>query len=147
MSPKVLGFFGLVPFTCSSVAVQTFKDVSIQHEARYTVHDVIGANPVPEYIGPGQTKVSFALKLTTQLGTPTATLALLKTMQESGESYRLLLGPNYMGKYYLHSFSEDQPYHNGLGAAQVVDVTLNLEEDKGFSLPGAVLDVAKRVFA
>lgn len=47
----ILGMYGIMPFACSSSAVQTFRDVQISHSARWATHDVIGETPVNEYIG------------------------------------------------------------------------------------------------
>ncbi len=148
MSMGMQGMFGYVPFSVSSVAVQTFKNVQINHEARYAVHDVIGEHPVPEYIGPGQKKISFTIQLRQLLGgAPALTVETLKNMQASGESYRLMLGPDYMGKYYLRSFTEQRQYFNADGASIATDVQLNLEEDRGFNTISTVLNVVKRIFS
>ena len=148
MSLGILGMFGLVPFTCSGNAVQTFKDVQINHEARYAVHDVIGNAPVPEYIGPGQRKITFNMQLRSQFGSPPAVvIELLKQMLDSGESYRLCLGPEYLGKFYLRSFSEQRKYFDGAGVAIATDVSLSIEEDQGFNIVTSFLDMVRRIFS
>ena len=147
MSVGVQGIYGLVPFTCSSAAVQTFRDVSVQHEARYAGHDVIGETPIPEYIGPGQIKISFNIQINSVYGlSPALIVGMLTEMQESGESYRLCLGPEYLGKFYLRSFTEDRKFFEGTGLVIGSDLSLNLEEDKGVSIVSSVLSAIKRVF-
>lgn len=131
----VLGFFGKVPFTCSSEQVATFQNLQIQRQSRYATHDVLGQKPVHEYVGPSLTTMSFKIQLRSYLNSsPSAYLPLLKDMLESGEAHRLLLGPKYYGKYILTGFSEDQKHFNGIGLCIAADVSLQLEEAQGFSL-------------
>ncbi len=131
----VLGFFGKVPFTCSSEQVATFQNLQIQRQSRYATHDVLGQKPVHEYVGPALTTVSFKIQLRSYLkSSPEVYLSLLKDMLESGDAQRLLLGPKYYGKYVLTGFSEDQKFFNGLGTCIAADVSLQLEEAQGFSL-------------
>ena len=131
----VLGFFGKVPFTCSSEQVATFQNLQIQRQSRYATHDVLGQKPVHEYVGPSLTTMSFKIQLRSYLkSSPEVYLSLLKDMLESGDAQRLLLGPKYYGKYVLTGFSEDQKFFNGLGTCIAADVSLQLEEAQGFSL-------------
>jgi len=131
----VLGFFGKIPFTCSTEQVATFKDLQIQRQSRYATHDVLGQKPVQEYIGPALTTVSFKIQLRSYLKSNPATyLAMLKDILDSGKAQRLLLGPQYYGKYILTGYSEDQKYFNGIGACIAADVSLQLDEAQGFSL-------------
>lgn len=147
MGIGVLGIYGLVPFTCSTFQVCTFKDLQIKHSARYANHEVIGNDPVNEYIGPSHKTVSFKIQLRQQFNSaPTIYIPLLDKMLESGKSWPLCLGPDYMGKYILNSFDEDRLFFNGLGVPIVTDVTLQLTEDQSFSLTKAVTSVAKKIF-
>ena len=135
MSLGVLGIFGLVPFTCSSLQVCTFQDLQVKHSARFSTHDVIGAMPVNEYIGPVQDTISFKIQLRQTLKAPPAVyIALLNSMLSSGDSYPLMFGPEYMGKFILLSFDEDRKYFNGIGTPIATDVSLQLRSDKTFSL-------------
>ncbi len=131
----VLGFFGKVPFTCSSEQVATFKDLQITHSSRYATHDVIGEQPVSEYIGPSKREISFKMQLSARFKSPPAVyVAILNLMLESGESHHLCFGTEYMGKFILTGFSEDRKFFNGQGSPINTDVTLNLIEDKSSSL-------------
>lgn len=131
----VLGFFGEVPFTCSSEQVATFNDVQVQHQSRYANHDILGQKPVHEYVGPANSTVSFKVKLYAQHNAPPSLyIELLQDMLNSGEAQRLMLGTRYYGKYILTGFTENQQFFNGVGNSIVTEVTLNLEEAQGFSL-------------
>lgn len=131
----VLGFFGKVPFTCSSEQVATFKDLQISHSSRYASHDVIGEKPVSEYIGPSKMEISFKMQLSSRFKSPPSVyIAILKNMLDSGESHHLCFGPEYMGKFILTSFSEDRKFFNGQGIPIVTDVSLTLIEDESTTL-------------
>ncbi len=133
----VLGFFGKVPFTCSSEQVATFKDVSIKHSSRYATHDVIGLQPVAEYIGPARREISFSIQLSAAMKSPPVVyIPILSYMLKSGESHHLCLGPEYMGKYILTDFNEERKFFNGQGVPINTDVTLTLVEDGSTSLLG-----------
>ena len=139
MALGVLGMYGIIPFVCSSSAVATFKDVNIEHATRFATHEVIGQTPVNEYIGPDRNKVSFSIQLRAAFGSsPAVYVALLNAQLETGEANHLILGPDYMGKYILTGFTEERKYFNGIGLSIATDVSLTLEEDKGFSLISAV---------
>ena len=131
----VLGFFGKVPFTCSSEQVATFKDLGITHSSRYATHDVIGEKPVSEYIGPSKKEISFKMTLSAQYNSPPLLyVTVLKNMLESGESHHLCFGPEYMGKFILTGFKEDRKFFNGQGIPIVTDVSLTLIEDESTTL-------------
>ena len=137
----IQGIFGMVPFSCSSAQVLTFKDVSIQHNSRYATHDVIGQQPVNEYIGPALTTISFSVQLRSQQNSPPSVyIIMLNEMLESAKSYPLCLGPDYLGRYILNSFTENRLHFSGAGIAIATDVTLQLTLDKRFSL----LDTAQK---
>lgn len=139
MSLGVLGIFGLVPFTCSSLQVCTFQDLQIKHSARYSTHEVIGAMPVNEYIGPEQDTITFKIQLRQILKSPPSVyVALLNSMLSSGQSYPLMFGPEYMGKFILLAFDEERKYFNGIGTPIATDVSIQLRSDKTFSLLSAV---------
>jgi phage protein U len=124
-----LGLLGVIPFVCSSSVVMTFKDLQVERSDRWATHEVIGQKPKLEYIGPQLLQVSFAIQLNSALGiTPLAALVALKEMMELHEPQRLLIGPEYMGKFIIESISESRKHHSGLGICVSADVTVNLRE-------------------
>lgn len=129
MSFGVTGLFGLVPFVCSASVVSTFKDVNRELSTRWAQHDVIGQKPMFEWVGQDAVRVSFRMRFDLSLGTPpVAALLLLKKMLEQHKPYRLLFGPEYMGKFIIESISEERRFHTGLGLCQVAEVNISLLE-------------------
>lgn len=144
MNIGILGMFGTVPFWCSDKAVLTFSGVQVSHPARYAVHDVIGGKPVPEFVGPGQKEVSFSVHLMSAFNAPPSVwVPVLETMLDSGQSYRLLLGPDYFGAYCLDSFSEDRKFTDGHGIPIDSEVSLTLKEASGFNIFTAAVSAAR----
>ena len=96
---------------------------------RWATHEVIGRKPVLERIGPELTTVSLEIPLNAMIGLPPLTgIKVFREMLETGEPQRLLIGPDYLGKFVVESVSENQPYHTGLGIPVAATVTLTLKE-------------------
>lgn len=129
MSFGVTGLLGILPFVCSSSVVLTFRGVSRELSTRFAQHDVIGKKPVHEWIGEEANRISFKIRFDSSLNSPpTVGLLLLKKMLESHEPQRLLLGPEYMGKFIIESISEERRFHTGLGVCQIAEATITLLE-------------------
>lgn len=126
---SLTGLFGKVPFVSSSAIVYTFKDLSVSRSARWATHEIIGKKPKLEYIGPGLTEVSFNIQLNSSLGTPPlVALIMLKKMLEKKQAERLLIGPDYLGKFVIESIGEERKYHNNLGICVSAEVSITLKE-------------------
>lgn len=123
------GLLGSIPFVCSSAMVMTFRNLQIERSMRWATHEVIGQKPVLERIGPELTTVSFEIQLNSLLGVPPAVgIQVFRQMIEKGEPQRLLIGPDYLGKFVIESLSENQPYHTGFGVPVTATLTLSLRE-------------------
>ena len=126
---SIMGLFGTLPFICSSSVTFTFKDLSVSRKARWATHEVIGQKPVLEYIGPGLAEVSFNIQLNSSLGMPPlAALIVLEKMLEAKKPQRLLIGPDYLGKFVLESIGESRKHHTKLGVCVSADVSITLKE-------------------
>ncbi len=125
----VLGVFGTVPFICAYDKVFTFNDLSRTRSVRWAKHDVIGAKPVLEYVGPELDKVSLKIRFDTSLNMPPAVgLLLLKKLTDAHESHILVIGGEYMGRFVIESVSETRKHHTGAGVCIVAEATLELSE-------------------
>lgn len=126
---SLTGLFGKVPFVSSNAVVYTFKDLSVSRSARWATHEIIGKKPKLEYIGPGLTEVSFNIQLNSSLGTPPlVALIMLKNMLEKKQPERLLIGPDYLGKFVIESIGEERKYHNNFGICVSAEVSITLKE-------------------
>ena len=117
---SLTGLFGKVPFVSSSAIVYTFKDLSVSRSARWATHEIIGKKPKLEYIN---------IQLNSSLGTPPlVALIMLKKMLEKKQPERLLIGPDYLGKFVIESISEGRKYHNNFGICVSAEVGITLKE-------------------
>ena len=123
------GLLGTIPFVCSSAMVMTFRNLQIERSMRWATHEVIGKKPVLELVGPELITVNFEIQLNSMLGVPpTVAIAVFRKMIEKGEPQRLLIGPDYLGKFVIESMSESQPYHTGFGIPVAATISLSLKE-------------------
>ena len=142
MALGVLGLFGDVFFTCSSSQVKTFKDLQVQRSARFAKHDLIGQKPVLEKIGPDLPTVTFTIQLRSQFNSsPVIYMPILQRMIDDCEAYKLILGPDYFGKYVIEGLSEDRKYHNGYGVCIAADISLSLRAAEEASTLGLASDL------
>ena len=124
-----LGMIGTLPFVCSHEKVMTFSNLQTERSVRYAVHEVIGKKPVLEFIGENLSRVSFQIRFDSSLGfPPNIGLMALREMMKEGSSKRLLIGPEYMGKYVIESIGEERKFHTGAGVCSVAVATISLTE-------------------
>lgn len=125
----VIGTFGMVTFVCAFDKVFTFKDLTRSRSVRWAKHDVIGAKPVLEYIGPELDKVSLKVRFDTSLNMPPAVGLLgLKKLTDGHESHALTIGGEYVGRFVIDSVSETRRHHTGAGICLVAEATIELTE-------------------
>ena len=131
----VIGTFGNLPFVCSSVFVLTFNGLRRELSVRWAQHDVIGAKPELEYIGPDLASISMSIRFDSTLGlAPVMGLKKLKSMLEDGTARALVIGGEYFGRFVMESVSEERRHHTGFGVCQVAEAKISLKECGGTSL-------------
>lgn len=125
----VLGVFGEVPFVCAYDKVFTFNDLSRSRSVRWAKHDVIGAKPVLEYVGPELDKVSLKIRFDTSLNMPPAAgLLMLKKLTDDHEAKALVIGGEYVGRFVIESVTETRRHHTGAGVCIVAEAAIELTE-------------------
>lgn len=127
----MIGSFGPVIFTVSSLAVLTFTDFNQSASKRTSVHEVISGKPRTEYLGAGLQKVSFKIKLDATYGVrPRLMIDLLKTMAESPMAYPLVIGgrPIGLNNWSLDSISENDNVMYNFGELVQAEISLSLTE-------------------
>lgn len=126
---SAVGLFGVIPFVCSSAVVMTFRNLRVDRRMRWTTHEVIGQKPVLELIGPDLTSVTFDIQLNTLLGMPpTVGILAFRKLLEQGKPQRLIIGPDYFGKFVIESISEAQTHHTGFGIPVAATLSITLKE-------------------
>lgn len=120
-----------IVFEVSAERLLTFETITREISGRWTAHEILGAKPKTEYLGPGAQAASLTIRLSAALGVkPREMLETIESMVESGSAEYLVVGGKMIGqnKFYIESASEswDRLYSRGELAA--ASVALNLGE-------------------
>lgn len=125
----MIGNFAGISFTVSEGQVQTFQNMSRDTSARWTSHEVIGAKPKQEFLGPDLDGGSFTMHLTAWRGANPLQLAeQLREFCSNGEYDNLIIGGRNMGKYLIESVGETYGVVTGRGEILSADVDVSLKE-------------------
>lgn len=126
----IVGNLGAIPFVVARGYVRTFDGYSRTSQARWATHELVGAKPIMEFLGPGLEKVQFKMLFRADLGmSPEREARKLRELRDSGEAMVLIIGGRPIGnnKWTVESVNESVTYWDALGRALSisVDVTLN----------------------
>lgn len=120
-----------IVFEVSDAKTFTFSDMTREVSGRWSTHEVMGAKPKPEFLGPALQTLSLTIVLSASLGVkPRTILEAVEAMVEAGTAEYLIIGTKPVGKnpFRLVSASEawDRIYSGGQLAKATL--TLSLEE-------------------
>lgn len=127
----MIGTFGPVKFTTSTNLLRTFSDFKRNDTARWAVHDIHLKQPVPEFLGPGQGKVSFSMQFDVMYGlNPRVEMDKLVVMVRKGHRHRLIIGGKGVGVgyWYINDLSEEWNYIDNKGKILRSSVQVSLSE-------------------
>jgi phage protein U len=125
-----VGAFGPIVFEVSDTVIRTFRDFQKTVPARWAVHDVLGGEPLAEFIGPGQKEISLPVQLNALFldgKTIEEELEVIETMAEIGAVGVLVIGDTVIGKYYIDNVGESASHFGGRGEFTVAEVMLSLK--------------------
>jgi phage protein U len=125
-----VGAFGDIVFEVSDTVIRTFRDFQKTVPARWAVHDVLGSEPIAEFIGPGQKEISLPVQLNALFlngRTIEEELEIIETMADTGAVGILVIGDTVIGTYYLDNVGESVSRFGGKGEFTVAEVTLSLK--------------------
>ena len=127
----VLGAFGPVVFSVSSLRVLTFNGFQRKSGKRTAKHEVISGKPRTEYLGPDLSTLSFSIRLDVTYGVqPKTMLLLLQQMSEQRGAYPMVIGGRPIGlhPWSLDSVSEEWNTVYSGGELASAEVKLSLTE-------------------
>lgn len=122
---------GKIVFEVSDDYILTFHDMTRDVAGRWTEHETIGTKPKPEFLGPGNQKISLPITLSASLGVkPRAVLEAVEDMVESGTAEYFILGNRPVGKhpFRLTASSETWGQIYSRGELARATMTITLEE-------------------
>lgn len=116
-------------FEVSDDVVLTFQNMTREVSGRWAVHEVPGAKPKAEYLGPGNQVVTLPVTLAADLGVrPRAMLEAVENMVEGGMAEYFVIGTAPVSKnpFRLTGSSEtwDRIYSRGQLAKATMTITL-----------------------
>lgn len=89
----MIGSYAGISFTVSEDKVQTFQEMSRETAARWNTHEVIGAKPKQEFLGPDLDSMTFTMQLSAWRGVSPLQLAeRLRQFCSKGEYDNLIVG-------------------------------------------------------
>ena len=130
----LIGFMAGIPFVVSKNYVRTFDGYSRSGSGRWANHNIIGAKPVSEFIGPDTEKISFSMLLRTDLGiAPNAELNNLRRLRDEGKYFSLVIGGRKIGSnsWAIESIGEAVNFWGKFGNMLSVKVDITLAEYVG----------------
>lgn len=125
----MIGSYAGISFTVSENKVQTFGEMIRETASRWNTHEVIGAKPKQEFLGPDLDSMSFTMNLSAWRGVSPLQLAeRLRRFCQKGEVDNLILGGRNFGKYLIKSVSETYDTVNNHGEVVQASVDVSLKE-------------------
>jgi hypothetical protein len=95
----IVGSFGDLIFLVSSSQICTFESMTWQNNARWSEHERHLNDPLPEFLGNQNDKMTFAMVLSIFAGTnPMTELVKILNMERSGSPHYLVVGDKAYGK-------------------------------------------------
>lgn len=109
--------------------MRTFRDYKRTTKARYASHEVIGAKPILEFIGPDGEEITFTMQFSISLGVePSEETAKIREMCEKGKTMYFVLCNETIGEnmWIIESVGEsvDTFDNNGRVILTQIDVTI-----------------------
>ena len=127
----IVGSFGNIVFETSPSVVRTFSEAQRTTTGRWAKHDILGAKPIAEFIGPDTDEVTLPIQLNVLLlggKTIESELSILREIIQNGKVGLLTIGEDIFGKYYLESMGETRKHFGKNGQTVNASVTLTLKE-------------------
>lgn len=128
-----IGSFGQTVFEVSRERLRSFEGFGKESSARLNSVDIIGGEPLTEFVGPGSKTVSFTLRLSRQLGAdPEGDLKTLEDMQDAGTAATLVLGGKPYGgpgaQWIIESLSATYRHWSRGGLPLWIDVVVTIRK-------------------
>lgn len=129
----VIGSYGQVVFEVSSRRAASFEGFNHKAGARLDTTEIVGREPIVQFLGPGEQTVAFNLRLSTDLGVdPRSEYESLDQMRAAGQASGLVLGGRPFGgsdvRWLIEDISADYTQWNGDGSPRWIDVAVSLRK-------------------
>jgi len=130
-----IGYLGIgkaakdVAFVVSSKTIETFNNLKVTKQARYSTHKIHGHRDVPEMTGISGDTITFELLLSAYLGVnPKRELEKLENFMTAGTICNLVMGDQLFGSWVIKSIPYNVEYIYKEGDITQAKVTISLLE-------------------
>lgn len=126
-----VGAFGELIFQVSAHKILTFGSLSVQTEARWTEHERHLQNPLPEYQGNQNDKITVPVYLSAFAGTnPAEEIGKIRSMIKTGSPHYLVIGTTAYGnvRWVIQKAKIDMQRYDNEGDLLEATVSLTLLE-------------------
>jgi phage protein U len=124
----MIGTLGPILFSVSADKVQTFQSLSHSASARWVQHEVVGQEPVSEFVGPGLKRMTIQVRLDASLGVDVQDMASrIQEARRTGHVCTFTLGEQVLGDYVITEYTQDLARIGAHGERELVNVSLTLE--------------------
>lgn len=125
----MIGTFGEIPFEVSANRLRTFDEFVRRAQGRWENHDIEGAKPRSEFLGPGLDTITFTMRFDASHGVnPKTEMDRFLALAQNGKPQRLLIGGRALGVNKWKVTTVGQTWQNvdnkGNVIVGTVDVTL-----------------------
>jgi hypothetical protein len=125
----MIGSFGGLLFQVSADVVQTFTELKRSAQGRFAQHEVIGAKPLTEYLGPDLDTGSFTMNLDASLGVnPSSMIEKVLSFARNGSASSFILGGRNFGVFNIVSASAAYGIVTGSGGVISAKIDVGLKE-------------------
>lgn len=125
----MIGSFAGIHFETSDRRILNFLQLSRQKSARYANHEVIGAKPKKEYLGPGLDGITFSMTLDSQYGvSPKQCIRKLDQSIDRGKKSPFILGGWNLGRFVIMDKSDAFDIVTNRGGVVQAKIDVTLEE-------------------
>lgn len=125
-----LGTLGdAIVFEVSSSKILTWMNARRSQAPRWHKHEVYGAKPVQEFVGPDLDGFTMAIRLDINHGVdPEDQLKKIRDKAKAGEVLQFTIGGSLIGDFIIKNVGEELRRFSRGGTLVVADVDLTLEE-------------------
>lgn len=118
-------------FEVSDKTFFTFNGMTREVSGRWVEHTVLGVKPRPEFLGPGNQKISLPINLSASLGVrPRKILTLVERMVETGDAEYLIINCKPVGRHPFRLTGSSETWDKLYSHGELVkaSLTITLEE-------------------
>lgn len=119
---------GPITFEVSSDKIRTWHEAQRGGESRWARHEVHLAAPKLEFLGPGNDRITLAIRLDAERGlVPSDELKAMRKERDEGNVLNFVMGEDVIGKFVIRGIEEVWTRVDARGSLVAATATLTIE--------------------